>query len=84
MKRNDSNIKNIPTLVTACCVLHDLCELHVMPVMKIGWCTTHGIPVQIQLLYQLQLLCPHLGSGRPSVITLRVINTIACKLYSQS
>ena len=27
MKKNDSNIKNIPTLVTACCVLHNLCEL---------------------------------------------------------
>ena len=28
MKRNDSNIKNVPTLVTACCILHNLCELH--------------------------------------------------------
>ena len=29
MKRNDSNIKNIPILVTACCILHNLCELHI-------------------------------------------------------
>ena len=28
MKRNRSKITNIPTLVTACCVLHNLCELH--------------------------------------------------------
>ena len=26
MKRNDSDIKSIPTLVAACCVLHNLCE----------------------------------------------------------
>ena len=28
MKRNDSNIMNISTLVTACCILPNLCELH--------------------------------------------------------
>ena len=28
MKRNSRNIKNIPTLVTACCILHNLCELY--------------------------------------------------------
>ena len=28
MKRNDSNIKNMPTLVTAYCILHNLCELY--------------------------------------------------------
>ena len=28
MKRNDNNIKFVPKLVTACCVLHNLCEQH--------------------------------------------------------
>lgn len=28
MKRNDSNIKFVPTIVTACCILHNLCEQH--------------------------------------------------------
>ena len=28
MKRNDSDIKSIPTLVAACCVLYNLCETH--------------------------------------------------------
>ena len=27
MKRNDNDIKSVPTLVTACCVLHNLCEI---------------------------------------------------------
>ena len=28
MKRNNGDIKSVPTLVTACCVLHNLCEMH--------------------------------------------------------
>ena len=28
MKCNDSDIKSIPTLVAACCALHNLCETH--------------------------------------------------------
>ena len=28
MKRNDINITKLPTYITACCVLHNLCELH--------------------------------------------------------
>lgn len=28
LKRNDTNISFLPTLVTACCVLHNLCEVH--------------------------------------------------------
>ena len=26
MKRNDTNIKKLSTLVTACCIVHNLCE----------------------------------------------------------
>ena len=26
LKRNDSNLKNVPNIVAACCVLHNLCE----------------------------------------------------------
>ena len=28
MKRNDNDIKYVPNMVTACCVLHNLCEMH--------------------------------------------------------
>ena len=28
MNRNDTNVSFMPTLVTACCVLHNLCEIH--------------------------------------------------------
>ena len=28
MKRNDMHIKHIPTVIAACCVLHNLCEIH--------------------------------------------------------
>ena len=28
MKRNDTNVSFMPTLVTACCILHNLCEIH--------------------------------------------------------
>ena len=27
MKQNDNDNKSVPTLVTACCVLHNLCEM---------------------------------------------------------
>lgn len=27
-KRNDMNINNVPCVVTACCILHNLCEVH--------------------------------------------------------
>ncbi len=27
MKRNDTSIGDIPTLVSACCVLHNICEV---------------------------------------------------------
>ena len=28
MKRNDNDIKYVPTLVVACCILHNICEMH--------------------------------------------------------
>ena len=28
MKRNDMNIENIPCIVTTCCILHNMCEVH--------------------------------------------------------
>ena len=28
MKRNDMNISHIPTVVTAACILHNICEIH--------------------------------------------------------
>ena len=28
MKCNDNDIKYVPNIVTACCVLHNLCEMH--------------------------------------------------------
>ena len=28
LKRNDTNLCFMPMLVTACCVLHNLCEVH--------------------------------------------------------
>ena len=28
MKRNDGDIRSVPTIVTACCVLHNLCEMN--------------------------------------------------------
>ena len=28
MKRNDTDVSFMPTLISACCVLHNLCELH--------------------------------------------------------
>ena len=27
-KRNDMNIENIPCVITACCILHNMCEVH--------------------------------------------------------
>lgn len=27
-KRNDMNIHNVPCIVTACCILHNVCEVH--------------------------------------------------------
>ena len=27
-KRNDGYVRSVPTIVTACCVLHDLCEMN--------------------------------------------------------
>ena len=28
MKRNDMTTENIPTVISACCILHNLCEIH--------------------------------------------------------
>ena len=28
MKRNDGDIRSVPTIVTACCVLHNLCKMN--------------------------------------------------------
>ena len=28
LKRNDTNLSFLPTLVTSCCILHNLCEVH--------------------------------------------------------
>lgn len=28
MKRNDTDVKFLPTLATACCVLHNICEIN--------------------------------------------------------
>ena len=28
MKRDNGNIRSVPTIVTACCVLHILCEVN--------------------------------------------------------
>ena len=28
MKRNDCDLSFVPTIVNACCVLHNLCEVH--------------------------------------------------------
>ena len=28
LKRNDMSIKNIPNIISACCILHNLCEIH--------------------------------------------------------
>lgn len=28
MKRNDMNVDNVPCVVTACCILHNMCEVH--------------------------------------------------------
>ena len=28
MKRNDMSIENIPTVITAACILHNICEIH--------------------------------------------------------
>ena len=28
MKRNDMNIENVPCVITACCILHNICEVH--------------------------------------------------------
>ena len=28
MKKNDTSIKHIPTVISACCILHNMCELH--------------------------------------------------------
>ena len=28
MKRNDTDVSFMPTLVSACCILHNLCEVH--------------------------------------------------------
>ena len=27
-KSNDMNIQNVPTVITACCILHNVCEVH--------------------------------------------------------
>ena len=29
MKRNDMNTENFPIVISACCVLHNLCEIHI-------------------------------------------------------
>lgn len=28
LKRNDMNLLNVPMVVTACCILHNVCEIH--------------------------------------------------------
>lgn len=28
LKRNDMNLQHVPTVITACCILHNLCEIH--------------------------------------------------------
>ena len=28
LKKIDKNIKNVPTVVTTCCILHNICEFH--------------------------------------------------------
>ena len=28
MKRNDMNIAKVPYVITACCILHNMCEVH--------------------------------------------------------
>ena len=28
MKRNDMDIENVPYMVTACCILHNMCVIH--------------------------------------------------------
>ena len=28
MKRNDMNVSNIPHVITAACILHNVCEVH--------------------------------------------------------
>ena len=28
MKRNDMSIENIPNIITAACILHNICEIH--------------------------------------------------------
>lgn len=28
MKRNEMKMENIPTIITACCILHNFCETH--------------------------------------------------------
>ena len=30
MKQNDMDISRVPQVVTACCILHNLCEVHGM------------------------------------------------------
>ena len=28
MERNDMSTEHIPTVITACCILHNICEIH--------------------------------------------------------
>ena len=28
IKQNDMAVKNVPKVVTACCILHNICEIH--------------------------------------------------------
>ena len=37
MKRNDMSIENFPNIVTAACILHNVCEIQVNPLMRHGY-----------------------------------------------
>ena len=47
MKQNDSDVKFLPTLATACCVLHNICETHGDEFDEQWFVSDESMPLQV-------------------------------------
>ena len=62
LKRNDSAVKFLPTYVTACCVLHNICELY-NDSFEEDWLITDGEAVSLEQSSVLSVPTPNTTSG---------------------
>ena len=56
MKRNDTDVSFMPTLVSACCILHNLCEVHGDEILTMTGCVRKKQQMQQMLPMQLPML----------------------------